>query len=445
MTPDAAPGSTYRPRLRRRLMQAFVGCTLLVVAVLSALAIVFVYAVEDEFFGTVLQAEVDRQQAHQAAHGSFTAPVLPMVRLHPQGLGLPADIAGQVLRHPGRDEFEGTDGRHYHLRRIGPDGTLLVAEVSGQLVVRRMREELLAWLLAAAAGLTLLAVLVGAWLARRISSPVTALAARVAGIAPDALPQDLSHGLDHDEVGQLARRLDLLHARTRAFIAREQAFTADVSHELRTPLAVLGVAADRLQQLAPAEAQPVVRSIQAAVWQLGRTVEAMLALAREAPPAAGPGQEQALLPVLERLVLAYAPLLDREQVALTLAVPAAITRPWSPSLTHLLIGNLLGNAIAHAQAPRVRIEADADEVRVCNPGLPPAASVAAAPAHPPARSTGGEGSARAAASTGLGLGLAIARRLAARHGLVVELRHHDGQTCAIVRAATATEAPCPPA
>ena len=35
------------------------------------------------------------------------------------------------------------DGRHYHLRRVGADGTLLVAEVSGQLVVRPMRNELL--------------------------------------------------------------------------------------------------------------------------------------------------------------------------------------------------------------------------------------------------------------------------------------------------------------
>ena len=412
-------------------MKTFVGFTLVVVAMLGALAIIFVYAVEDEFFGTLLQAEVDRQQAHKATHGAFTTPVLPMMQLHPQGLGLPADIASQVTLHPARDEFEGTDGRHYHLRRMDADGTLLVAEVSGQLVVRRMRQELLTWLLAAAGTLTLLAMLVGAWLAHRISTPVTTLAARVAGIAPDALPQDLSLGLDHDEVGQLARRLDLLHDRTRAFIAREQAFTADVSHELRTPLAVLGVAADRLQQLAPAEVQPVVRSIQAAVWQLGRTVESMLALAREAPASAEPGQEQALLPVLERLVLAYAPLLDREQVELTLAVPATITRAWSPALTHLLVGNLLGNAIAHAQAPQIRIEADADEVRVCNPSLPPAAWVAAGPADASTRSARGAAS---TTSTGLGLGLSIAQRLAARHALAVELRHHDGHAIAVVRA-----------
>ena len=168
----------------------------------------------------------------------------------------------------------------------------------------------------------------------------------------------------------------------------------------------------------------------------------MLALAREAPASAEPGQEQALLPVLERLVLAYAPLLDSEQVELTLAVPATITRPWSPALTHLLVGNLLGNAIAHAQAPQIRIEADADEVRVCNPSLPPAAWVAAGPADVSTRSARGAAS---TTSTGLGLGLSIAQRLAARHALAVELRHHDGHAIAVVRAVAGSGPTSPPA
>lgn len=425
--PGTAAGGAYRPRLQRRLMLAFAGFTLLVATLLGGLAIVFVYVVEDQFFDAALQAEVERQQAYRSAHGSFTSTALPYVRLHPQGLGLPADLAGQRARHPQRQEFAGSQGRHYHLRPVGSDGTVLVAEVSGQLVVRPMRNELLRWLLAAAGGLTLLALLLGGWLARRISTPLATLAGRVASSQPDAPPEDLARGLVHDEVGELARRLDLLHARTRGLIAREQAFTADASHELRTPLAVLGVAAERLQAQAGAEQQPLLRTIHAALWQMGQTIELMLALAREAPPGAAAAPALPLLPVLENLVLAHAPLLDRQGFELELAVPATVTRRWPPALTQLLVGNLLANAMAHAQEPRAVIEADATELRVHNPSLPPPPALLGSGAAGLSRGT------RGTDSGGLGLGLSIVRRLAERHGLTLELRHHEGRTSAIVR------------
>ncbi len=290
MTTGPLPDRAYRPSLQRRLHLAFSGFTVVVTAALGALAIAFVSAVEDEFFAVALQAEVERQRAHQATQGGFIAPALPWVRLYAKGVGPPADLAPQHARHPERQEFEGAQGRHYHLRRVGGDGTLLVAEVSGQLVVRRMRSELLSWLLAAAGGLTLLSLLLGAWLARRVSLPLTTLAGRVARSEPGALPADLAQGLAqglaHDEVGELACHLDRLHARTRELIAREQAFTADASHELRTPLAGLGVAADRLQAQTSSAQLPLVRSVEAAVWQLQQTVGLMLELAREAAPAA---------------------------------------------------------------------------------------------------------------------------------------------------------------
>lgn len=426
MTPPPR-ASAYRPRLQRRLVWAFCGYTLLVAALLGALAIVFVYAVEDEFFAASLHAEADRQQAHHAAHGDYTAPALPFVRLHPRGLDLPADLAAQHQARPQQQEFEGTEGRHYHLRRVAADGTLLVAEVSGQLVVRTMRSELLNWLLAAAGGLTLLALLLGGWLASRISTPLATLAARVARSSPDALPEDLTRGLAHDEVGELARHLDRLHARTRALIAREQAFTADASHELRTPLAVLGIAAERLQEQATPAQQPLLRSIQAAVGQLQQTVELLLALAREAPADAGAGEQRLLRPMLEQLVIAQAPLLDRAGADVVLDVPPTLTRAWSPALTQLLVGHLLANALTHAQAPRIVVEADANELRVRNPSAPPPAAVLGAQAAGRLRGVKG------AASSGQGLGLDILRRLAERHGLALELHHDDGQTSAILR------------
>ncbi|MBA4177728.1 MAG: hypothetical protein C0505_14410 [Leptothrix sp. (in: Bacteria)] len=305
-----------------------------------------------------------------------------------------------------------------------------MAEVSALLEVSPMRNELRRWLMAAGGGLPLLALLLGGALARRIGTPLTTLAARIARRAPDARPGDLARDLVHDEGGELARHLDHWHARTCDLLAREQAFTADASHELRTPLTVPGLAADRLRTPATAEQRPLVRSIPAAGWRLQQTIDLLLAPARKAPTDATTAPERPLLPTLEQRELAHAPLLDREGVEVDLQVPVSLTRHGSPALTQRLVG-MSANAIAHTQAPRVVIETDATELRLSHSSRPPAAALRGADAAGRARGVKG------ADSTAQGRGLFILRRLAERRRLALELRPCDGQTNAIVRSAGA--------
>lgn len=428
--------TAYRPRLQRRLMGVLAGYAVLVGALFGGLALLFVYVVEDQFFVTTLRAEADRQRLHRSTHGAWTAPALPFIRLYAQGQGLPADLARGRAARPRANELEGDGGRHFHLLRLDADGSLLVAEVSQQLVVRPLRQTLLAWLLGSGLAAVALALLLAAWLARRTSAPLARLAQAVAGSRPDALPGNLASlvrvekGLVRDEVGELARHLDALHQRTRDFIAREQAFTADASHELRTPLAVLGLAIERLRQQAPPAQQPVMASMQAALWQLQQTVELLLALAREAPVdgrAEAPAEEQLLLPVLEQTLLAHAPLLEQQGVQIEIEVPPRTTRRWPPALTQLLVANLLANALAHARSPRIRIEADEHRLSLCNASdAPPAALLAEGAA-------GRQPGLKRPASSGHGLGLSIVRRLAERHGLGLTLSHEQGHTCATLR------------
>jgi signal transduction histidine kinase len=395
----------------------------LVAALFGGLALLFVYAVEDQFFVTTLRAEADRQRLHRSTHGAWAAPALPFISLYAQGQGLPDDLARQRATQPRQNEIEGDGGRHFHLLHLDADGTLLVAEVSQQLVVRPLRQALLAWLLASGFAAVVLALLLAAWLARRTSAPLARLAQAVAGSRPDELRGCLAQGLAHDEVGELARHLDALHQRTRDFIAREQAFTADASHELRTPLTVLGMAIERLHHQAPLAQQTVLASMQAALWQLQQTVELLLALAREAPLQA-PAEEQPLLPVLEQTLLAHAPLLEQQGVQIDLDVSPRIMRRWPAALTQLLVANLLANAVAHARSPQIRIEANADRLSLCNVSdAPPTALLAEGGA-------GRQPGLKGPASRGQGLGLSIVRRLAERHGLSLTLSHEHGHTCA---------------
>ena len=424
--------TAYRPRLQQRMMLAFTGFTLLVSALFGLFAMAFVYTVEDQFFDAALRQEAQRQTAGHAAGGDWLAPAQDFIRLYRPGQALPEDLAQARQRAPRSRELAGLEGRHYHLLGLDAEGSLLVAEVSGQLVVRPMRQKLLLWLGLWGGGLTLLALGLAWWMAHRTSAPLARLAQAVAQSRPEQLPTNLARHYGQDEVGQLARYLDGLNQRVAALIEREQAFTRDASHELRTPLAVLGLSCERLRSQPGPAALPELATLRAAIWQLQQTVDLLLALARQEPALAHPQQQQGprpLLPQIEQAVLALAPLLDEQQITLALNVPPSLNRDWPPALTQLLLSNLLGNALAHGHGGTISISASADELRICNPSPQPPLALLHA------NSAGQEIGVKGEASAGLGLGLSIVRRLAEGQGLQLRFSHHDGCTCVCLRAA----------
>jgi signal transduction histidine kinase len=418
------PSAHTRPRrrLQTRLMATFAAFTLAVSALFALFAMVFVYTVEDQFLERQLEQEAARQQAHHRQHGTYTAPASDFITVHTRRDTLPPEVATLLAEEPSRREVAGEQGRHYHLLPLVRAGEppWLVAEVSGQLIVRPMRTELFTWLAAWGAVAVALSLGLAAWLARRTSAPLEALSAQVAHAAPEQLPQQLAGATRGDEVGALARSFGALLDRTRHFITREQAFTRDASHELRTPLAVLRMGLERL--IAAPGTPPALRQelapLHAATTLMEQTVHTLLLLARESGDgAAPPTPATAVLPLVEQWALAHAGWLDQQALTLDVQLRRDDRLPLPPAVLQLVVASLLGNALAHGErGGRVQVRLDPHgALLVANPGAEP----------PPGA---GQDGVKGEASAGFGLGLSIVRRLLEQHGARLEIAHHQGHT-----------------
>jgi len=420
---------TLHLNLHRRWMLALSAFTLGVATLFGLFAMAFVYSVEDRFLERLLRQEAVRQQAQLEAHGRYGPPGSDFITLHLQSGSLPADLAAQLAQAPRRREFAGQAGRHYHVQTLDPAGgpPWLVAEVSGQLIVRPMRADLLLWLAGWGLGAVVLAMALGWLLARRVTAPLEALARRVALADPQRLPPPAplpaSRRTADDEVGAVTRAFDALLERTRAFIDREQAFTRDASHELRTPLAVMRLSIERLlgDSAIPREAAAALRTMHAATLLMEQTVQTLLLMAREpTQAAAGTAPPVALLPLAEQWVLAHAGWLDQQALRLALALGRHDALALPAPVLQLALASLLGNAFAHGTpGGTVQVGFEEGALVVRNPG--PLADEGGS-AEPPRPAAGG------------GLGLTILHRLLASHGASLMLVHADGRTTATLRA-----------
>jgi signal transduction histidine kinase len=406
--------------LRRRLMWAFALYTVFVAGLFGLYAMTFMYAVEDQLLDATLALEADALQRQFAASGKWQVPRVAWIRRYATPQEFPEDLRAARAHEPWRREFPGADGRHYHVRSLsdhaGQDRGWVVAEVSGQLVVRPMRERVFGLMLITAIVLVAVALGVAAWLARRTAAPLARLAASVDGLDPADLPQDIDHGYRDDEVGVLARGLSALTARLRRFVAREREFTRDVSHELRTPLAVMRSGTEHL--LARNELDPQVRASVQQVHQSGlqllQTIDLLLSLARES--AADPAPPVRLLPLLERVVVDQATLVTNPRLMVEVDVaPDTLAELPDPALRSLL-SNLIGNALAHGADGTLRIFVADGDLVITNPIDP-----VTAPATFDQRREGSPGS---------GLGLGIVRRLCERHGIALTVTRNEDRVTA---------------
>jgi signal transduction histidine kinase len=211
--------------------------------------------------------------------------------------------------------------------------------------------------LSLAAAVVALAAALGWLIARWTLRPVLALAklAQASPIGP--LTPPFATGFADDEIGFLARTLDVARQREVAALAREHRFLAECSHELRTPLATLRSALGLWPEVAadPAARERIIGRMERAVSRTEALVRFFLILTREDRQRAESGWVE-LEPVVRELVEEFTQLTLPPGPCWTTALPTS-ARVWaSRDVVVCVVRNLIDNAVKHAPQGRITLQ-----------------------------------------------------------------------------------------
>jgi signal transduction histidine kinase len=398
--------------LGQRIIWACVILALLCASLFSFFNVIFVYTVEDQFFRHQLIDEEKRQLQQP----KLVDPLSAAMQIFHSPKDFPADLQQQFEPNTKRSEYSGLEGRHYHIRPFShpsaKEPVWLVAEVSQQLVVRPIRDQMLLLYGITSLLMLALAAALGFGLARRATRPLTQLAELVQN---NEFSPGFAKTFPANEIGVLADALEQNWQRVQAFIEREQAFSRDASHELRTPLAVIQSSCELLlAQQWPIEQQQRLEQIQHSSRQMNQLISTLLAMSREQH--LGQTETIKLAALVEQLVLKLSPLLEGKHIELELQVTPDLQLQLNPVLLQMVLTNLLQNAFLHSAPGTISISADSRQLLIQNP------------LHDEDQPTELTALfAKGRQSTGYGLGLGIVQRLCQQTGLELQLERAEQQ------------------
>ena len=198
-----------------------------------------------------------------------------------------------------------------------------------------------------AIGAGLLALLLGAALARTISRPVRELTDGTRALAAG----DLGHQVPvrtADEIGQLAQSFNRMSADLAHANQLRKQMTADIAHDLRTPLSVILGYSEALQDDKLPGTPEVYGAMHRQAQHLNRLIDDLRTLSL-ADAGQLSLQRRAVLPadLLEHAAVAYLPQAEERGIQLSVSADAAPSISVDPDRLGQVIGNLVGNALRH--------------------------------------------------------------------------------------------------
>lgn len=338
-------------------------------------------------------------------------------------LSIGSDVSNATIESPGGE-------LRVLSRAVEYAGHHYIATVTAPLAPLHAQHTEMIGALALGGVIALIVAAAGGWLiGRQTLSPLTRMADEARRVNAKNPTERLAVPPVDDELGRLATAFNALLDRLAAALHLQRQFMADASHELRTPVSVVRTATQvaLARDSRPAdEYRESLVIIGEQATRLSRLVDAMFLLSRA--EAIGVPLRLEFLnldDVLAECVRAARVLATGRSVNVATLGPEEIGLRADDVLLRQMIGNLLDNAVRHAQA-NGHVVAEVERLggratlRVTNDGP----AIAAAD-----RERIFERFVRVGASGGAGLGLPIARWIAEAHGGTLTLEDsREGRT-----------------
>ncbi|MDZ7862946.1 HAMP domain-containing sensor histidine kinase [Acidovorax sp.] len=202
--------------------------------------------------------------------------------------------------------------------------------------------------------------------ARRIAAPLAQIGMQVDARPPQSLePLPLPEGAPR-ELAVLVGQLNSAFQRTADVLERERNFARFASHELRTPAAVMQAVLERLADGASERQHTALQRGERALRDMNALIETFLKLSLEA---GGAGATAAATVVVDQAWVAelfthfYGPE-KAGRIAVKELAPLCLAAP--ETVLHVLIGNLLKNAVVHGGEPPIAVTLSATAITVEN-------------------------------------------------------------------------------
>lgn len=405
-------------QLRNRIIIYFVSIVVLLSLLFSSITLIFSYVVEDNFFYQILNGQ-KRLVKEQINQGQQPRPNVSFIKYYEDRSALPLSIQIALEAEPRRKEFSGGSSQHFHIAFVDESNLhqhILLADVSDQLVVNKLMGSIFGFssaLLSFGIVLALLLAFGTIKLAKKQFQPLDDLMDIIDNSPVTQLPTNFASRFNSNEIGRFTEVLQEALTRIKSFINREQQFTRDVSHELRTPLTINQGALTLLAKTQlTLEQQKFVDRIDDANKQMQRTIEILLALAREKGPEIKKNNLKALI---EACVLDNLEVLSG--VKLCIDIDDNIYIKLGEGEFKLVLQNLLYNAVEHGKCNQINLTYHDGALNVIDNGKGFPSEVAL----PDAFDTGVHGS----ASNGLGIGLSLVKRLCVKYGVNVNIKQME--------------------
>jgi len=259
-------------------------------------------------------------------------------------------------------------------------------------------------------------------------APVQRLIQSASGISEANIDARLPLPENKDEIYQLATTINELLQRVENGIQREKQFTADASHEIRTPLTAIRGTLEVLvrKQRGPAQYEEKIGRVIREVDRLNAMLDQLLQLARLENNSIPVNRTTVDLNTLLRaLSEKWQPRLSEKSIALRLHIPPATVLHTDATLLHIILDNLIGNAIKYGHSGGQIVctwlpENASLAIRDNGPGIP-----AEHLPHVFERFYRAD-EARSTTVPGAGLGLSIAKKLADLLGIELRVSSRAG-------------------